>query len=321
MVSYTLDKTTHRILDSSGNVICLGMDYKPLEGEVAMNEITITQYDDGIYVNAFYYEGQWQFCSSHVEDPDKLSYRTPKGRRSLNQLISEFEGMISLLGRLNKDNQYGFLLIHPDLTMTDKVRLIHLMTRTPDSYTVGFEESELEMETPRQIETEHSEFADFENWIKTGKNFPYSMKGVTIWKGQQSRHIVRECYNDIKKAAMTPHNLEYEVLRLHVEKRENAMEGLMKWGGKTGNLEKILKTLDKLKVYIGDVANIYHKVFVKKEHVDIPKNMKATIYSLHQLYLRQKNMGDKILITEGVVEREVMKMDVPLLYTLVCKVH
>ena len=285
-----------------------GISYKEFKTKHSIEDILVEESIDGTMINAYYYNGKWNFSTKGMIHSDKCFWFSRKSFYEMFLECLDFD-----LDLLDKKNCYSFIITHPEnriITKYTECKLYLVRVRNMDTFEI-VERPELNVEYPKRLT-----FKSYEDLEKSLEELYYQKEGYMLFsKNQEDRVKVKgNNYITVSKLKGNQVNKTYNLLEKVISKRDYDYLNYF-----PEDRREIINIKTKVNFLINDLFDIYMHVHVNKINIVIPFKLKPLLYEIHGIYLKNKNNGGRYHTTKREIYNYIYNLDIPRIYLVLFK--
>jgi len=259
---------------------------------VDWGDTVIEESVDGTLINIFYNDNKWNISTKGTIDADCRwnSYKTFK------ELFIEACKIEKLNYDLLKQNYcYSFVLCHPNcrnVTVYEKPRLIHVSSRNID--TLVETDEEIGIDKPSLLKLDKYNITNcqsYDDLIQQVDTLLYDNEGFMLYNKNRSLRtkLIGKNFTYVKnlKGGYPLMDLRLMELRTSIKSVE-FFKYFPEYLDQAKNIEKKINAIAK------KILELYIKIKVNNDYIELPRILKTPIYKIHEIYLNKRTEYTKL---------------------------
>jgi hypothetical protein len=323
-------------------IVCPSLDgavsFDEFARRVPWSDVVIERCHDGTMYNVYFdpRSDSWHLATKFHLHPEKNYYRSKK---SFFELFNDAIPFDQLCSVLDKECSYVFLLCHPEnrnVTQYNEAKLYHLETCHVKTCERIFTRIEIDgTQVPpcdilqycgRAIQQGHRVIPSYEGINEYVDTMHWSNAGLMLYsKDRQYRcHILNPRFESVRNFLAGHTSFEFLCMKkIKGEVSDEEWSRVLNYYPELD--ESMRKTIRAYNTFVGTIYSMYVRMRVKHEQLDVPKEWKMLLYSIHTYYLNTRHgvpvndahvcPSSRFTITVEYVAEKVLSYDTRLIYS------
>ena len=279
----------------TNNVMCYSLDkFEDKNDLINTDDIDGWEFEDaidGTQIRLYYYDSKWISTTARRIDSKKSKWNYVK---TFYELFEDVEQLINY-ELLNKDYTYTFILKHIEnriVSSVTKNELIHIHTRNNKT----LEEVDVDIKVPKPRKFQ---FVSFDDFITDINKLDFENKGYVVKCSNKRYMFQSKEYEEVRDLKGNHLNINYNYLELL---KNNKLDDFLGYFPEFQiKFQSVIQKIDELGVKL---HNLYIQKNIRKEITlnDISKDYRKILYNLHGVYINERTVITKEIVTNYIYE-------------------